>query len=413
MTEKHLSLKSLEWYIFIGIMLVLFFSTQSYFGTANYGRIYKMNAFCVAGFLVFSLIINRGKLRFTGQEIFSYLIVLVPYVLLFAVSFILFFLSHRIEWSNLIYYNVTPILLCLMAISAYNSFGKKAITGVVAAAVANYVIYIITCVIKYGPLSLFEAGHGTEASSLLEVHELTFVFGIIIVYLIVSGFLKEKKSNKYLVILLSVFCLLGFKRILIAAMAVCVVMYFVLKRLKKPYVIIGLSIVMIVISLLWVYICSDLRLLTRLSGEYDINLMGRNWIYSNFYNYYEFSPSYVGGGVGYVQQLIGKMATMVFKDHTIGLHNDFLRLFIELGFFPYLGYFLLILPVSIKLIYNYSDSHTSLVYFVLWSVTLLCVATDNLFTYPNYMFTFLLLIIISINESRSRGTKRIRLKIKR
>ncbi len=398
MNKDKIGVVSIEWLLFVIVMVVLFFSTQTYFGTANYPRIYKINTFCIVSFLLLSVISNHGKIKCRCGDLFSYRVVLLPNVLLFIVSLGYYYAYRKVTFSNVIYYNMQPILLCMMAIVAFNLFGNKALKGIIVAAAINYMVYVITCIAKYGPFSLFQAGSDTKASRLLEVHEITFVFGLLVIYLVISNFFQKNKTKKRWLLLLAVFCLLGFKRILIVAMLLAVLLYKLIKKKEKPTAIIIISIIGIGVSLLWVYVCSSREIMTGIEIVSGIDLKGREWIYSNFYPYYELSVSYLGAGVGYVQQLIGEMSTMIQKDHSIGLHNDYMRLYIELGCIPYVFYFIIILPFISNRIYKQKGIVASVNYFTLWIVTLLCIATDNLLTYPNYMLTFFVLILTCINS---------------
>lgn len=197
-----------------------------------------------------------------------------------------------------------------------------------------------------------------------------------------------------------IFCLLGFKRILLVAMLLGLIIYFCLQKRKKSTSILVMAVLAIVVSLVWVFLCSSWDLLTGLSIKFGIDLAGRNWIYSNFYPYYEFSLSYVGAGVGYVQEMIYSMTTMVLGGHSIGLHNEYMRLFIELGYVHYIIYFAIVWPISIKILQHKIGYKTALEYFALWTVTAICIATDNLLTYPNFMMSFWLILIIVISETQ-------------
>ena len=387
--KKGFELKQLEWIVFVIVMIILFFSTQTYFGTANYSRIYHIDRYCMLAFLGVSIVANHGVIRYKSKDLLTIKIVILPYIFLFAVSVFFYMTNHRASWSSIINTNIQAILVCLMAIVSYYSLGKGALKGVLIAAIINYFIYIVTCIVQYGPLALFQAGSDSKASRLLEVHEVTFVFGILIVYLLISDYLKSRSVKKRWVVLLAVFCLLGFKRILLMAMLIGIIVYFCARRAKKPNLIIAISVIAIVLSLMWV-------LLTGISIKFGIDLAGRNWIYSNFYPYYNFSISYLGAGVGYVQEMIYTMSTMVLNNHSIGLHNEYMRLFIELGFIPYITYFVLIWPVSIKILYNKVGYRVAL-------VNGICIATDNLLTYPNFMLAFWLILITIINETPDRS----------
>ena len=401
--KKGLELKLLEWMVFVIVMVILFFSTQTYFATANYSRIYHIDRYCMLAFLGISIAVNHGEIRYKSKDLLTIKIVILPYIFLFAVSVFFYMTNHRASWSSIINTNIQAILVCLTAIVSYYSLGKDALKGVLVAAIINYFIYIVTCMIQYGPLALFQAGSDSMASRLLEVHEVTFVFGILIVYLLISDYFKSRSVKNSWVVLLAVFCLLGFKRILLLAMLIGIVVYFCARRAKKPNLIIVISLIAITLSLMWVFLCSSWDLLTGISIKFGIDLAGRNWIYSNFYPYYNFSISYLGAGVGYVQEKIYTMSTMVLNNHSIGLHNEYMRLFIELGFIPYITYFILIWPVSIIILYNKVGYRAALMYFVLWIVTGICIATDNLLTYPNFMLTFWLILITIIKETPDRS----------
>ena len=400
MMKNKVDLKQFEWAVFVIVMVVLFFSTQTYFGTANYSRIYRIDKYCILFFLGMSICANHGLIRYRNKDLLAFKIVLFPCIYQFAISFFYYATNHRISFSGLMEANTQAILVCLMAIVAYNSFGRKALRGVLIAAILNYFVYVITCIIQYGPLALFQAGTDTKASRLLEVHEVTFVFGILIVYLLISNFFVKKTIKKRWITLLVIFCLLGFKRILLVAMLLGLIIYFCLQKRKKSTSILVMAVLAIVVSLVWVFLCSSWDLLTGLSIKFGIDLAGRNWIYSNFYPYYKFSLSYVGAGVGYVQEMIYSMTTMVLGGHSIGLHNEYMRLFIELGYVHYIIYFAIVWPISIKILQHKIGYKTALEYFALWTVTAICIATDNLLTYPNFMMSFWLILIIVISETQ-------------
>ena len=64
----------------------------------------------------------------------------------------------------------------------------------------------------------------------LEVHEITFIFGILIVYYVLTW--KEKRHPVKLCISV-LCCLFGFKRILLFALALSIVLYLLLIKFLK------------------------------------------------------------------------------------------------------------------------------------------------------------------------------------
>lgn len=91
--KKGFELKQLEWIVFVIVMIILFFSTQTYFGTANYSRIYHIDRYCMLAFLGVSIVANHGVIRYKSKDLLTIKIVILPYIFLFAVS--VFFLYDK------------------------------------------------------------------------------------------------------------------------------------------------------------------------------------------------------------------------------------------------------------------------------------------------------------------------------
>lgn len=67
--KKGFELKQLEWIVFVIAMIILFFSTQTYFGTANYSRIYHIDRYCMLAFLGVSIVANHGVIRYKSKDL--------------------------------------------------------------------------------------------------------------------------------------------------------------------------------------------------------------------------------------------------------------------------------------------------------------------------------------------------------
>ena len=398
-------LKTVSLFIYVILLIVLFFSTQTYFGTNNYNRIYIIETIFIVVYVLLLVVENHGVIIFNRKEINVYSIFLLPYVGLFLISAIECIVMKKMTFTAMIRYSLQPLLICFTAILTYSMFRKKAIKAIFAASIINYSVYIITCMSKYGILSILGAGSDNEASKLLEVHEITFVFGLLAVYLWItkSGKFKlQEKHQKMLLVMTTIMSLLGFKRILIVAMIVTIILNAILREQKTYKILKILAIATIVLCFLWCFLCSSEVLFKGLSIKFGIDLKGRNWIYANFYPYYDFTLTYIGGGIGYVQSLIGNMKNMYLLGHFIGLHNEVLRLFIDLGFVPYLIYLIGIFPVAVQLILKHQGYRSAVCYFVFWIFTILCSTTDNLLTYPNYMLVFITIAIYCIFEEQHK-----------
>ena len=80
-----------------------------------------------------------------------------------------------------------------------------------------------------------------------------------------------------------------------------------------------------------------LGLFTRIVNALQIDTSARTRIYAFYEQYYEFSPFYVGKGLGWIGRLVASGEG--FKGYGLGpvnVHCDYVRYYIELGFAGYL-----------------------------------------------------------------------------
>lgn len=404
MAEKsRFGLKSVSLFIYVILLVVLFFSTQTYFGTNNYNRIYIIETVFIIVYITLLIAGNHGVIVYNRKEMNVYSLFFLPYVGLFLISAMECIVMKKITFTTMIRYSLQPSLICLMAILTYSMYRKKTIKAIFAASIINYSVYIVTCMAKYGVLSVLGAGSDNDASKLLEVHEITFVFGLLAVYLWITksgAFKLQERYQKILLIITTIMSLLGFKRILIAVMIATVFLNLILRKQKTSKMLKIATIVSIILCFAWCFLCSSAVLLEGFSIKFGIDLKGRNWIYANFYPYYDFALEYIGGGIGYMQSLIGNMKNMYLLGHFIGLHNEVLRLYIDLGCVPYLLYLIVIFPVAVQLILKHQGYRSAVCYLVFWIFTFLCGTTDNLLTYPNYMLVFITIAIHCVFEEQ-------------
>lgn len=86
--------------------------------------------------------------------------------------------------------------------------------------------------------------------------------------------------------------------------------------------------------------------LEKMVERFGIDTSSRTRIYDVYKQFYEFSPFYMGKGLGWIQRRVSDHMgvtgryTLAFYD----VHNDYLRMFIELGFWGYVSWLLLMFP---------------------------------------------------------------------
>ena len=76
---------------------------------------------------------------------------------------------------------------------------------------------------------------------------------------------------------------------------------------------------------------------------FNVDMMGRTNIYRNASKLFEISPFYLGLGFGYA-------AKYMFDTTNFAVHSDIVRMYIELGFFPFfawLWYYIYFVPQKV------------------------------------------------------------------
>ena len=213
-----------------------------------------------------------------------------------------------------------------------------------------------------------------------EIHELAFCLGAYLIYLLY----KPRKSISYLILLaLSLFCFLSaFKRIAIIAIAAALVFGYLLKFIlhfvpKTAYRLIIIFTIIVVLLLIG-YIAIIKMGAFELLEEAGINTSGRVEVYKAVDKFYEFSPDFLGNGIGFLTyQLNSSMNVGVAQ-----VHNDFLQHFIDLGFWGYILWLLSITLVRIGYFGRKGNVDNAILSFMLILYLIIVSSTDNTMNYP-------------------------------
>ena len=119
-----------------------------------------------------------------------------------------------------------------------------------------------------------------------------------------------------------------------------------------------------------------------------INTSGRVQIYGAVDKFYEFSPDFLGNGIGFLTyQLSTNLGVGVSS-----VHNDFLQYFIDLGFW---GYILWLISMTITRVCYFGakgKTENAIIAFVLIVYLIIVSSTDNTMNYP--LLTTVLAIIM-------------------
>lgn len=210
--------------------------------------------------------------------------------------------------------------------------------------IAALITYTISLIIGFSknPNELISAilsrGGQYISGSYNELHEVAFILGLYVLFIIFMNNDGKYVEKPKMAIFLSCICILiAWKRIEIFALILCIIYFIIIDKLGELYKFKIISItgtVLIVFCLLYVSLSVSSSLVT-LMEVYNINLMGRGIIYKYFRQFCDFKLSYFGQGVGFVSKQFDftTAADLYNMSRIKALHNDFLKIYIEIGFF--------------------------------------------------------------------------------
>lgn len=179
---------------------------------------------------------------------------------------------------------------------------------------------LVTCLVTFGEAD----GYALQ----LEIHDLTFVFGQMVLYYAVFAphSTRQEKRKRWLYLLACCwFFLIGMKRSAIPAVLLFVLLALLFRKRKVPswfYPTVGGSCILFFLVFLY---CVRYGIISRLLNSFGIDMMGRDYLWSMANPYYEFSVTYLGHGFEYVDTIIGQWYNAGLINEPFPFHNDILR----------------------------------------------------------------------------------------
>ena len=300
----------------------------------------------------------------------------------------------------------------LAAVAFLYVFGEKGIWYNLIAILTANILMIVTVMLQYGIGNYFSelitliVTFAAETGDIIvqaEIHELAFCLGAYLIYML----LKPKKNAVFFIMLaLTCFCFLSaFKRIGIIAIVIALVLgkglLFVAKYRKKTaaFLIIFLSVMLVLVLIGYIALIKmDAFELLEKAG---INTSGRVEIYNAVDRFYEFSPDFLGNGIGFLTyQLSTNLGVGVSS-----VHNDFLQYFIDLGFW---GYILWLISMTITRVCYFGakgNIENAIIAFVLIVYLIIVSSTDNTMNYPLLTTVLAILMIGHGFDEKVRNTE--------
>lgn len=276
----------------------------------------------------------------------------------------------------------------LTAVSAVYMFGIEAIDlfalGIGAAnglimllEIPNYGIVesirsLINCITTFG------GAEGYARS--LEIHDLTFVFGQLLLYYAVFAPTEtedQRRHRRRYILLTGFFFIVGMKRIAIPAVVLFALIGLLLRkrqRLTKFFIFLGFA--WTAFFLLYIYGVRT-GIVSRLFGTLGIDMMGREYLWQLANRCYTFSPAYMGHGFEYIDTVVGQWYQQGLLKVAYAFHNDILKVFVEIGFPGLMGWALSQYVAYPVFWVKYADTRTALLYVCELGYMTVSYLTDN------------------------------------
>jgi hypothetical protein len=289
--------------------------------------------------------------------------------------------------SSFIYSNMLSFTFA--AVAFLYIFGEKGIWYNLIAILISNILMICTIILQNGIGPFFSefikliitfAGETGDIIVQAEIHELAFCLGAYLIYM----FYKPKKNIVFYILLgLTLFCFVAaFKRIGIIAIVVALAFAWLLKIIAKfkkdtaMRITVALSVLVVIVLVAYVGIIKlDVFALLEEAG---IDTSGRVIIYNAVDKFYEFSPEFLGNGIGFLTyQLSSNMSVGV---HAV--HNDFLQYFIDLGFWGYILWLVSMIIFRVCYFGKNGNTNKAILTFALTLYLVIVSSTDNTMNFP-------------------------------
>ncbi len=231
---------------------------------------------------------------------------------------------------------------------------------------------VVTCLVTFGEAEGFVRA--------LEIHDITFLFGQFFIYYLMfapKSSAAEKRMRRWGLILSVFFILIGLKRSVLPAMLLVCVYVKLLRLVKKPEkLILATGIALVVFFYVYLYLTRS-GILVAFLESLGIDMMGRDVLWSLPNDYYELSPFWKGLGFEGVTDLVNMWYREGLINRAYPLHNDILKIFIELGALGFTLWALIHYILYPAYWMKRHDTETGLLYMAVLAYMTVTYLTDN------------------------------------
>lgn len=155
------------------------------------------------------------------------------------------------------------------------------------------------------------------------------------------------------------------------------------------------------------------RLLETLLSEANIDSLGRTDLYQYIEQFYDFGPTYIGNGLGYVSRLLANLSDSVLAAWSESgfiageLHNDFLRILIDIGVPGFAIWLCSFVLVRLRLMLK-NTPKTGIMLIAGIAYLFITYMTDNTYYYYQTNFVFALIVLYTSVDDFEKKTQKYR-----
>lgn len=413
MESKYISVAGKAYFMVVAVLMYYFLTEVLNLGLfVTYRHVFALVLFA-STFVAFLCKPNISRGVASVKTTFVYCIPLIVTVL---VSLFIWFMGQvdtsviSRGLSSLFIYN-NMISFTLAAVAFLYIFGEKGIWyNLIAILIAN-IMMLLTIIAQNGigvffseliTLIITFAAETGEVIVQAEIHELAFCLGAYLVYML----LKPRKDMAYVILLgLTGFCFIAaFKRIGMIAIAIALILGWFLRFIAKFKKDIAARLMMtftiLLILVLIVYVAIIKMDVFSLLEKAGIDTSGRVVIYQAVDKFYEFSPTFLGNGIGFLTYQLNTFMNVGVNS----VHNDFLQYFIDLGFWGYILWLISMTLIRVCYFGAKGKTENAIVAFTLTVYLVIVSSTDNTLNYPLLTTVIGILMIGSGFDERVRNT---------
>ena len=384
--------------IYMILATAMFFLQDTYFLVG--GVEFSLKNPCIMGILFLALLNFIVTVRLDRAIILARhgLVQMLPVVIPFLFSSVIWVAAKA---DSITIFNgagmmIPQVLSILVAASTLYLLGEKGIWYCLGAMCLANLMRVVAVIAQGGAGVFFQeftalltsfSGETGDLMIQLEINDLTFAFGPFLIYLLLN---RKETSHWALWFIGSViFFLVGLKRIAVPAVALGFLTAFLVGRMperaaRQTALCLGAG--MIFCSFMYI---AGIRmgLFRYLQERLGINAMGRVQMFANLEPYYDISITYMGKGTGF-ERFVDWASGVVYdtpRRTIMQIHNDFLRMYLNIGFTGYLVWMWGYVIVRLRYWFRQGGKRAGCLFLGICVYCFVLYATDNTVYYPYTM----------------------------